>query len=144
MTDEFACVENLMDDELQKDWYENGEKYSHETVEAALYKAYRLGARNHQPNYSKCLELIDNLKTFGKSLDEPKSHEFYEHLQNLETYLHNPEPIQVWLFHHKDYDHVSDWIVGSEEDANKYLNETLNKKREDFWIEGPLELDFSE
>ena len=25
MTDEFACVENLMDGDLQKDWYENGE-----------------------------------------------------------------------------------------------------------------------
>lgn len=141
MTDEFACVENLMDDELQKDWYENGEKYSHEAVEAALYKAYRLGARNHQPNYSKCLELIDNLKTFGKSLDEPKSHEFYEHLQNLETYLHNPEPIQVWLFHHRDYDHISDWVVGSEDEANEYLNKIPNK--DDFWIEGPLEIDFT-
>lgn len=141
MTDEFACVENLMDDELQKDWYENGEKYSHEAVEAALYKAYRLGARNHQPNYSKCLELIDNLKAFGKSLDEPKSHEFYEHLQNLETYLHNPEPIQVWLFHHRDYDHISDWVVGSEDEANEYLNKIPNK--DDFWIEGPLEIDFT-
>lgn len=141
MTDEFACVENLMDDELQKDWYENGEKYSHEAVEAALYKAYRLGARNHQPNYSKCLELIDNLKTFGKSLDEPKSYEFYEHLQNLETYLHNPEPIQVWLFHHRDYDHISDWVVGSEDEANERLNGIPNK--EDFWIEGPLEIDFT-
>lgn len=142
MTDEFACVENLMDDELQKDWYENGEKYSHEAVEAALYKAYRLGARNHQPNYSKCLELIDNLKTFGKSLDEPKSHEFYEYLRDLETYLHNPEPIQVWLFHHRDYDHVSDYIVGTEDEANERLNGIPNK--EDFWIEGPLELDFSD
>lgn len=141
MTDEFACVENLMNDELQKDWYENGEKYSHEAVEAALYKAYRLGARNHQPNYSKCLELIDNLKTFGKSLDEPKSHEFYEHLQNLETYLHNPEPIQVWLFHHRDYDHISDWVVGSEDEANECLNKIPNK--DDFWIEGPLEIDFT-
>lgn len=141
MTDEFACVENLMDDELQKDWYENGEKYSHEAVEAALYKAYRLGARNHQPNYSKCLELIDNLKTFGKSLDKPKSYEFYEHLQNLETYLHNPEPIQVWLFHHRDYDHISDWVVGSEDEANEYLNKIPNK--DDFWIEGPLEIDFT-
>lgn len=141
MTDEFACVENLMDDELQKDWYENGEKYSHEAVGTALHKAYRLGARNHQPNYSKCLELIDNLKAFGKSLDEPKSHEFYEHLQNLETYLHNPEPIQVWLFHHRDYDHISDWVVGSEDEANEYLNKIPNK--DDFWIEGPLEIDFT-
>lgn len=142
MTDEFACVENLMDDELQKDWYENGEKYSHEAVEAALHKAYRLGARNHQPNYSKCLELIDNLKAFGKSLDEPKSREFYEHLQNLETYLHNSEPIQVWLFHHRDYESISDWIVGSEEDANEYLDKIPNKN--DFWIEGPLEIDFTD
>lgn len=141
MTDEFACVENLMDDELQRDWYKNGEKYSHEAVEAALYEAYRSGARKHQPNYSKCLELIDNLKTFGKSLDEPKSHEFYEHLQNLETYLHNPEPIQVWLFHHRDYDHISDWVVGSEDEANEYLNKIPNK--DDFWIEGPLEIDFT-
>jgi len=142
MTDEFACVENLMDDELQKDWYENGEKYSHEAVEAALYKAYRLGARNHQPNYSKCLELIDNLKVFGKSLDEPKSHEFYEHLRNLEIYLHNPEPIQVWLFHHRDYEDISDWIVGSEDEANEYLDKIPNK--DDFWIEGPLEIDFTD
>lgn len=141
MTDEFAGVENLMEDELQKDWYENGEKYSHEAVEAALYKAYRLGARNHQPNYSKCLELIDNLKAFGKSLDEPQFHEFYEYLQDLETYLHNPEPIQVWLFHHRDYDHISDWVVGSEDEANEYLNKIPNK--DDFWIEGPLEIDFT-
>lgn len=141
MTDEFACVNTLMDDELQKDWYANGEKYSHEAVEAALYKAYRLGARNHQPNYSKCLELINKLEVFGKSLDEPKSHEFYEHLQNLEIYLHNPEPIQVWLFHHRDYDHISDWVVGSEDEANEYLNKIPNK--DDFWIEGPLEIDFT-
>lgn len=46
MTDEFSCVCNLMEDDLQKDWYENGEKYSHEGVEAALYKAYELGACN--------------------------------------------------------------------------------------------------
>lgn len=144
MTDEFACVCNLIDDELQRDWYKNGEKYSHEAVEAALHKAYRSGARKHQPNYSKCLELIDTLKTFGKFLDESKSHEFYEQLQDLENNLHTSETVQIWLFHHKDYDHVSDWIVGSEEDANKYLNESLNKNREDFWIEGPLELDFSD
>lgn len=141
MTDEFAGVENLMEDELQKDWYENGEKYSHEGVEAALYKAYELGARNHQPNYSKCLELINKLKAFGKSLDEPQFHEFYEYLQDLETYLHNPEPIQVWLFHHRDYDHISDWVVGSEDEANEYLNKIPNK--DDFWIEGPLEIDFT-
>lgn len=142
MTDEFACVNTLMDDELQKDWYENGEKYSHEAVEAALYKAYRLGARNHQPNYSKCLELINKLEALGKSLNEPQFHEFYEYLRDLETYLHNPEPIQVWLFHHRDYDHVSDYIVGTEDEANEHLNGIPNK--EDFWIEGPLELDFSD
>lgn len=95
MTDEFACVCNLMDDELQKDWYENGEKYSYEAVEAALYKAYRLGARNHQPNYSKCLELIDTLKAFGNFLDESKSCEFYEHLQDLENNLHSSETVQI-------------------------------------------------
>lgn len=142
MTDEFACVNTLMDDELQRDWYENGEKYSHEAVEAALYKAYRLGARNHQPNYSKCLELINKLEALGKSLNEPQFHEFYEYLRDLETYLHNPEPIQVWLFHHRDYDHVSDYIVGTEDEANERLNGIPNK--EDFWIEGPLELDFSD
>lgn len=142
MTDEFACVNTLMDDELQKDWYKNGEKYSHEAVEAALHKAYRSGARKHQPNYSKCLELIDTLKTFGKSLNEPQFHEFYEYLRDLEAYLHNPEPIQVWLFHHRDYDHVSDYIVGTEDEANERLNGIPNK--EDFWIEGPLELDFSD
>lgn len=142
MTDEFACVNTLMDDELQKDWYENGEKYSHRAVEAALYKAYRLGARNHQPNYSKCLELINKLEVLGKSLNEPQFHEFYEYLRDLETYLHNPEPIQVWLFHHRDYDHVSDYIVGTEDEANERLNGIPNK--EDFWIEGPLELDFSD
>lgn len=142
MTDEFACVCNLIDDELQRDWYKNGEKYSHEAVEAALHKAYRPAARKHQPNYSKCLELIDTLKTFGKFLDEFKSHEFYEQLQDLENNLHNPEPIQVWLFHHRDYDHVSDYIVGTEDEANERLNGIPNK--EDFWIEGPLELDFSD
>ena len=89
MTDEFACVNNLMDDELQKDWYENGEKYSHEAVEAALYKAYRLGARNHQPNYSKCLELINKLEALGKSLNEPQFHEFYEQHNRLFLNLQN-------------------------------------------------------
>lgn len=139
MTDEFACVENLMNDELQKDWYENGEKYSHEGVEAALYKAYRLGARNHRPNYAECLDTIGLLKNFTNCLNESDANKFCELLRKLEINLHDPEPIQVWLFHHRDYDHISDWVVGTEDEANEYLNKIPNK--DDFWIEGPIEIE---
>lgn len=139
MTDEFSCVCNLMDDDLQKDWYENGEKYSHEGVEAALYKAYELGARNHRPNYAECLDIIKLLKNFANCLSGSDVNKFCELLRKLEINLHDPEPIQIWLLHHRDYDHVSEYIVGTEDDANKRLNEIPNK--EDFWIEGPIEIE---
>lgn len=139
MTDEFACVCNLMDDDLQKDWYGNGEKYSYEGVEAALHKAYELGARNHRPNYVECLDTIKLLKNFTNYLNESDVDRFSKLLQKLEINLHDPEPIQIWLFHHKDYDHISEYIVGTEEDANAHLNEIPNK--EDFWIEGPIEVE---
>ena len=136
MTDEFACVENLMDDELQKDWFENGEKYSHEGVEAALYKAYEQGARNHRTNYAKCLDAVKLLKNFVNCLNGHKASEFAELIRELEDNLDIAEPIQIWLFHHRDYDHISEYVVGTEEDANKRLKEIPSE--EDFWIEGPL------
>ena len=138
MTDEFACVCNLMDDDLQKDWYANGEKYSHEAVEAALYAAYEQGARKHRTNYAKCLDAIKMLKNFVNCLNGHKANEFVELIRELEDNLDDPEPLQVWLFHHRDYDHISDYVVGTEDDANERLNEIPNK--EDFWIEGPLEI----
>lgn len=139
MTDEFACVSNLMDGELQKDWYGNGEKYSYEVVEAALYKAYELGARNHRPSYSECLEAIKSLKNFTNCLNESDANKFSKLLRKLEISLHDPEPIQVWLFHHKDCEHISEYVVGTEEKARERLNEIPNK--EDFWIEGPIEIE---
>lgn len=139
MTDEFACVNNLMDDDLQRDWFENGEKYSHEAVEAALYEAYEQGARTHRPKYAECLDVVKQLKNFVNCLNGHKATEFAELIRKLEDNLDDKEPIQVWLFHHRDYDHVSSFAVGTEEEANERLNEIPNK--EDFWIEGPLEIE---
>ena len=138
MTDEFACVCSLMDDDLQRDWYENGEKFSHDAVEAALYKAYEQGARAHRPNYAECLDAVKQLKSFVNCLNGHKANEFAELIRKLEDNLDDKEPIQIWLFHHRDYDHVSSFVVGTEEEVNERLNEIPNK--EDFWIEGPLEI----
>lgn len=137
MTDEFSCVNNLMDDDLQRDWFENGEKYSHEAVEAALYTAYEQGARVHRTNYAKCLDVVKQLKSFVNCLNGHKADEFVGLIRKLEDSL-DDEPIQIWLFHHRDYDHISEYVVGTEEEANERLNEIPNK--EDFWIEGPLEI----
>ena len=89
MDDRFACVCNLMDDDLQRDWDENGGSYSYNAVENALYKAYDAGARKHQPRYAECMELVDKLQNYNysESLTKNDSFEIWETLSALKDAL---------------------------------------------------------
>lgn len=94
MEDRFACVCNIVDGELQEDWYKNNEKYSCEAVEKALYKAYDMGARNHQPKYAEVSSLVRQLSERIGPISFTNSSLYYDLqdiIRELEDALDNQE-----------------------------------------------------
>ena len=94
MEDRFACVCNLVDGELQEDWYKNNENYSCGAVEKALYKAYDMDARNHQPKYAAVSSLIRQLtRAIGpiSSIDGGLYYDLLDIITELEDELDTPE-----------------------------------------------------
>lgn len=96
MEDRFACVCNLVDGELQEDWYKNNESYSCDAVEKALYKAYDMGARNHHPKYAAVSSLISQLaKAIGpiSSIDGGLYYDLQNIIREIEDELDTSEDI---------------------------------------------------